>query len=395
MYVIGRESIYGRRSNPVPSEHELNFPGAITVFDTSTQRLFGIERFNNRILVFQAHPDEVESYPAANVVIGQKDLASTERGIGPNRTGMMASGARDEQGQRLFVADPPNHRVLVFDIHPDRLDTDPAATIVIGQEDFHSRERGVGPAQLAGPSSVAYDPVEKRLFVSDMGNHRAVVFDVHPDRLTNHPSAIAVMGQADALSRKPRASLDDLKPEALAYDWVHHRLFIAEDLQHRVMVYDAHPDRVGGPTKALAVIGQPDAFSTHPAVGPDRVAMPRLAVEPETQKLYISEGFPAGNRISIFDITPGKLHTGMVASDVVGHETTAGGPDFEARMAQGHLNGKTLAAARAVALDPVDHRLFVADEYNRRVVVWQLDGMNRVADRAAQWVLGQPDLESS
>ena len=157
------------------------------------------------------------------------------------------------------------------------------------------------------------------------------------------------------------------------------------------MVYDAHPDRVGGPTKALAVIGQPDAFSTHPAVGPDRVAMPRLAVEPETQKLYISEGFPAGNRISIFDITPGKLHTGMVASDVVGHETTAGGPDFEARMAQGHLNGKTLAAARAVALDPVDHRLFVADEGRRLAARW----MNRVADRAAQWVLGQPDLESS
>jgi len=395
MYVIGRESIYGRRSNPVPSERELNFPGAITVFDTSTQRLFGIDRFNNRILVFRAHPDEVEAYPAAQVVIGQKDLASTERGIGPNRTGMMASGALDEEGQRLFVADPPNHRVLVFDIHPDRLDTDPAATIVIGQEDFHSRERGVGPDQLAGPSSVAYDPVFNRLFVSDMGNHRVVVFDVHPDRLTNHPSAIAVMGQRDAVSREPRAALDDLKPETLAYDWVHHRLFIAEDLQHRVMVYDAHPDRVGGPTKALAVIGQPDAFSTHPAVGQDRVAMPRIAVEPETQKLYISEGFPAGNRISIFDITPGKLHTGMFASDVVGHETTAGGPDFEARMAQGHLNGKTLAAARAVALDPLDHRLFVADEYNHRVVVWQLDGMNRVADRAAQWVLGQPDLESS
>ena len=208
------------------------------------------------------------------------------------------------------------------------------------------RERGVGPAQLAGPSSVAYDPVEKRLFVSDMGNHRAVVFDVHPDRLTNHPSAIAVMGQADALSRKPRASLDDLKPEALAYDWVHHRLFIAEDLQHRVMVYDAHPDRVGGPTKALAVIGQPDAFSTHPAVGPDRVAMPRLAVEPETQKLYISEGFPAGNRISIFDITPGKLHTGARREELRGelqeaHERIA---VLEATPAQRGFSDETRAA---------------------------------------------------
>ena len=133
MYVIGRESIYGRRSNPVPSEYELNFPGAITVFDSSTQRLFGLDRFNNRILVFRAHPDEVEKYQAANVVIGQKDFTSTERGVGANRTGMVASAALDEEGQRMFVADPPNNRVLVFDIHPDRLDSDPAASFVIGK----------------------------------------------------------------------------------------------------------------------------------------------------------------------------------------------------------------------------------------------------------------------
>ena len=395
MYVIGRESIYGRRSNPVPSEYELNFPGAITVFDSSTQRLFGLDRFNNRILVFRAHPDEVEKYQAANVVIGQKDFTSTERGISARRAGMMASAALDEKGQRMFVADPPNSRVLVFDIHPDRLDSDPAASFVIGQVDFDSRERGVGAARFAGPSSVAYDPVFERLFVSDRGNHRVLVFDVHPDRLGNNPEAIAVMGQPDFDAREPRNALDKLKPESLAYDWVNHRLFIAEDLEHRVMVYDAHPDRVGGPATALAVIGQPDAFSTHPAVSQNRIAMPRLAVESETQKLYISEGFPAGNRISIFDISPGKIETGMVASDVVGHETPAGGPDFEARMAQGHLHGRTLAAARAVALDPVDHRLFVADEYNHRVVVWQLDAMNRVGDRSAQWVLGQPDLETS
>ena len=64
-------------------------------------------------------------------------------------------------------------------------------------------------------------------------------------------------------------------------------------------------------------------------------------------------------------------------------------------MAQGHLDGRSLAAARAVTLDPVDHRLFVPDEYNHRVVVWQLDGLNRVAGRDARWVLGQPDLNTS
>ena len=123
--------------------------------------------------------------------------------------------------------------------------------------------------------------------------------------------------------------------------------------------------------------------------------MPRLAVDPTAQKLYVSEGFPAGNRISIWDVTPGNLETGMLASDLLGHETADGAPDFDSRIPQGRLDGRSLAAARAVALDPMDHRLFVADEYNHRVVVWQLDELNRVSNRSARWVLGQPDLRSS
>lgn len=395
MYVIGRESLYGRRSNPEVSERELGFPGAIAVFDNSTQRLFGIDRFNNRILVYRAAPHEITRFPSATVVIGQADFQSTERGTGPNRFGMAANAALDEERQRMWVADPPNNRVLMFDVHPERLDSNPDATMVLGQPDFASRERGVGPNRFAGPSSVAYDPVFDRLFVSDSANNRVLVFDAKPGTMTSNDAAIAVMGQPDFESRVPRKGLDELKPEALAYDHVHHRLLISEDLQHRIMVYDAHPDRIGGPAKAMAVVGQPDMFSTLPEVSQSRLAMPRLAVDPVSQKLYVSEGFPAGNRVSIWDIDPDHLAPGMLASDVLGHETASGDPDFDNRMAQGHLHGRALAAARAVALDPVDHRLFVADEYNHRVIVWQLDTLNRVGDRSARWVLGQPDLRTS
>ena len=299
MYVIGRESLYGRRSNPEVSERELGFPGAIAVFDNSTQRLFGIDRFNSRILVYRAEPEEITKFPAATVVIGQSDFESTERGAGPNRFGMPSNAAIDEDRQRMWVADPPNSRVLMFDIHPNRLDSNPDATIVLGQANFTSRDRGIGPNRLAGPTSVAYDPVFDRLFVSDSGNHRVLVFDVNPETMASSDSAIAVMGQPDFETREPREALDDLKPEALAYDYTNHRLLISEDLQHRIMVYDAHPDRIGGSTKAIAVVGQPDMFSTLPAVSQSRVAMPRLAVDPVSQKLYVSEGFPAGNRISI------------------------------------------------------------------------------------------------
>ena len=97
----------------------------------------------------------------------------------------------------------------------------------------------------------------------------------------------------------------------------------------------------------------------------------------------------------MWDISPDNLETGMSAVDVVGHETPDGEPDFFNRMAQGHLDGRSLAAARAVTLDPVDHRLFVPDEYNHRVVVWQLDELNRIVDRDARWALGQPDVNTS
>ena len=255
--------------------------------------------------------------------------------------------------------------------------------------------RGSGPSAFNRPGSIAYDPVLERLFVADNGNNRVLVFDADANNPGAFNEAISVMGQPDFASSAPRQSLDQLAPGGLGYDWRHQRLLVAEGLEHRIMVYDAHPDRIGGPATAMAVIGQPDAFSTHPAVSDRRVAMPRIAVDAEKEKLYISEGYPAGNRVTVWDIAPDNLETGMSAVDVIGHETPDGGPDFFNRMAQGHLDGRSLAAARAVTLDPVDHRLFVPDEYNHRVVVWQLDELNRIAGRDAQWVLGQPNLNTS
>ena len=394
-FITSRESLIGRRSVPAPSAREATFPGAAGLFDASTDRFFTIDRFANRILVYDGSQDQLRNFPDAELVIGQPDFTSTQRGLGPNRLGAVGGSIIDEAGQRLFVADGPNNRVLVFDIRPDVLSNDPRAVEVIGQPDFESRDPGIGPSGLRGPGSVAYDPVFDRLFVSDSGNNRVLIFDANPGDPDALESAVVVMGQPDFMSRAPRESLDQLEAGSLAYDYQNHRLFIAEGLEHRIMVYDAHPDRVGGPATALAVIGQPDAFSTHPAVSQTRVAMPRATINSEAQKLYVSEGYPAGNRVVVFDIASESLATGMPAVDVLGHETADGEPDFDNRMAQGHLDGRSLAAARAVVLDPVDHRLFVPDEYNHRVVVWQLDELNRIVDYDARWVLGQPDLNTS
>ena len=394
-FITSRESLFGRRSVPATNAREAQFPGAGAIVDSSTGRFFTVDMFANRILVHDGDPDRLARFPAAELVIGQPDFNSTRRGLGPNRMGAISGRQLDERNQRLFVSDGPNNRVLIFDVDPDRLGNDPRAVAVIGQDDLESRDPGAGPAAFNRPGSIAYDPVLERLFVADNGNNRVLVFDADPDNPDAFDEAIAVMGQPDFESTAPRDSLDQLAPDSLGYDWRHQRLFIAEDLEHRIMVYDARPDRLGGPATAMAVIGQPDAFSVHPAVSDSRVAMPRITIDSEKEKLYISEGYPAGNRITVWDISPDNLETGMSAVDVIGHETPDGEPDFFNRMAQGHLDGRSLAAARAVTLDPVDHRLFVPDEYNHRVVVWQLDELNRVVDRDARWALGQPDVNTS
>ena len=394
-FIASRENLFGRRSVPPTNAEEAQFPGAGAIVDSSTGRFFTVDMFANRILVYDGDPDRLSGFPSAELVIGQPDFNSTRRGLGPNRLGAISGRQLDQANQRLFVSDGPNNRVLIFDVDPDRLGNDPRAVDVIGQDDLESRDAGIGPAAFNRPGSIAYDPVEERLFVADNGNNRILVFDADPDNPDAFEEAVAVMGQPDFETAAPRTSLDQLDAGPMAYDWRHQRLFIAEGLEHRIMVYDAHPDRLGGPTTAMAVIGQPDAFSVHPAVSDTRVAMPRVTVDPEKEKLYISEGYPAGNRVTVWDISPDNLETGMSAVDVVGHETPDGEPDFFNRMAQGHLDGRSLAAARAVTLDPVDHRLFVPDEYNHRVVVWQLDELNRIVDRDARWVLGQPDVNTS
>ena len=47
------------------------------------------------------------------------------------------------------------------------------------------------------PLALAYDIHRKRLFVGDGWNNRILVFDAHPDRLQTYAEAVAVFGQPD------------------------------------------------------------------------------------------------------------------------------------------------------------------------------------------------------
>ncbi len=409
-YVLGHDSTYGRRasSGDVASD-TLPFSTSPAV-DERFQRLFAVDRTVNswgpglRIMVFDIHPDRIETGAEAIGVIGAPDFETRETGIGPNRV-QSASVMVDSENQRLFVTDGPNNRILVFDIHPDRLEIDPDAVAVIGQRDFQSRVPGIGPGALSRPGSTALDTVSQRLFVSDSGNNRILVFDVHPDRFRTNPEAVAVLGQPDFVSRNPPASDTAIAPASMSYDDATGRLLISDADNNRILVYDVAPDRMSNFPEPIGVIGQPDyetvtedRLTFSPELAQSKTYGPRItggSISAENQLLYVSEGYWAGNRVGVFDISgAGDSLAGGRMVDVIGHVDDEGNPSFTSRAANDRVDDRS-HYPRAVALDPVDHRLFTIDQYNHRVLVWPLDPQNQLLDRRAMAVIGQPDFNSA
>jgi len=402
--VVGHRSVLGRRRNSEVNRHDAA-GGAETglAFDTVHERLFVRDR--SRILVFDASPDRFSDYPEAMHVIGQPDF--TSMGAGPHAKHFPSGGELliDEEHQRLFVED--RTRILVFDIDPDRLEDYPAAAGVIGQVDFETREPGLGRSKLARTHGIAFDPDGQRLFVSDEGNLRILVFDTNPETFTNGADAMAVFGQADFETKERRfvgasAAPEDrlgtrrITPGGLDYDPVHERLFVSQLRDNRILVFDASSRAMTNDPEAIAVLGQPDFDTFDPRVSRESFAFPKdPTVDAGNQVLYVSEGFPGGNRVMAFDIRPESLESGMPAMDVIGHLDDEGRDDFDRRMANDRLDARTTTLARAVALDRVDHRLWVADEYNNRVLGFQLDRDNRLLEREARWVFGQANFHSA
>ena len=407
---LGARSHVARRDSD-PSGKNLGFPVALAT-DSVGQLLFVADTPNipielprpvMRVLVFDLAESAATNHAPAVGTIGEKDFFSYSAGGGKNNYTFVTGMVVDEANRWLFVADGPNHRVLVFDINRDKITMCPDAIYVLGQEDFDSCTPGGGRNKFMVPSALVVDPVHNRLFVGDIGNQRILVFDLS-NGIENGMSAVGVIGQKDFNSREPLGPNDMrpmIPPSGLAYDKKYHRIICGDFDQHRIMVFDAHPDRLGEichHAELLAVIGQPDKESMEPVIAKNRVAFAKVgpnSVDSERQLVYVAEGFPGGNRIMIFDIHPDRLADGQDAVKAMGPFTTRslrGDADF--RAANGRINGSLVSAPLGCKLDSKYHRLFVADCMNHRVVVWQLDKYNRPLNRKAIAVLGQPDPDS-
>ena len=221
-------------------------------FDSKRRRAFLSDGGNNRILVFDIHKDRLHNGADAIAVLGQPDFTSKDVRLTANGLSSPGHLAYDPDNDRLFAIDSLHGRVLVFDVAPDKLTNGMAASFVFGQPDFttpvellgFSGGGAPGPQNMPRPNGIIYDPVKKRLYVTDRGNDRVMVFDAAPENMVNHPYAFSALGQRSlethtAHLQSDLSGQDQLHdPRGLAFDSVNQQLYTADSHFARIMLYN-------------------------------------------------------------------------------------------------------------------------------------------------------------
>lgn len=281
----------------------------------------------NRILIWRNIP--TRNGQPADIVLGQ-DALDKLRPVATNNRSLRGPQGLWIQNGRLFVADTQNHRVLVWNSIPSR--NDQPADLVLGQANFDVVPQvdltrlEVVPKQdnLLNPVSVTSDGT--RLFVSDLGHNRVLIWNSLPTR--NQQPADVVVGQPDFTSaiannstkvcpsngvsstdstvllypRRCGATLDF--PRFALSDG--RRLFIADGGADRVLIFNTIPTTNGA--RANSTLGQlsDELNLTSDSAFPGRVSASDVIRTPTSlafdgTNLYVAD--PYNRRVLVY--TPG------------------------------------------------------------------------------------------
>ncbi len=256
--VLGQDNMEDNEANRrgFVGSGSLFFPMGIRSGDD--QHVFVADKDNHRILFWKKIP--FNNGWNADICLGQTSMDEREpnRGefdvCGPDTLSFPTSLFYDVEGDKFFVVDQGNNRVLIWNKLPNQNGQTP--DLVLGQKDFYSRSVNAGlgsrracPEGLFFPTDVVFGP--KGLFVSDSGNHRVLVWKEFPTE--NGQPADVVIGQKDffenAYNRngKPSAStLNDPYGLFLEQDPEDEedegKLYICDRGNSRIVVWEELPE---------------------------------------------------------------------------------------------------------------------------------------------------------
>lgn len=257
-WLIGQRDFFheGRNGKGEPGAATLNVPTGIVACGAG---LAVADAWNHRVLVWWRAP--TASHVAADIVLGQEDFSAVDANRGAENAAadsLFWPYGLHWDGERLWVADTGNRRVLMWRGVPQR--SGQPADLVLGHDDFRTRdENGGGNSPRTGmrwPHAMAC--WQGRFCVADAGNNRVMVWNTVPLR-DNTPCDL-VLGQADfsaadhnrALYWPTAHGLNMPYGITVAGDW----LLVADTANSRLLGWHGDDCRFDGMARALS--GQAD-----------------------------------------------------------------------------------------------------------------------------------------
>jgi|GEM_PF-788950 len=303
-------------NNANGSVYELGLNGGSNqnVIDTVNHRLFLADSGNKRVLIFDLDSSNNLVDKTPDHVLGQSDFVSNTSQVTQNGMSGPNSLAYDSNSDILYVSDVANNRVLVFDLSSGVTDG-MNASYVLGQSDFISNSSDTTQASLNSPEGLSYDIDNNLLFIADVDNNRILVFDMSSG-ISTGMNASYVLGQADFISNTATVSQSGIsRPNVVLIDTTNQRLFSTDYDNARVLVFDLSSGITNG-MDASNVLGQTDFDTGTTGLSQSEFNKPSgLAYDSTNDRLFVTD--QNNNRVLIFDFTFG-LTDGMNASYVLG-----------------------------------------------------------------------------
>ncbi|MCX6766305.1 MAG: hypothetical protein NT170_00780 [Candidatus Moranbacteria bacterium] len=195
--VIGQSNMTGHGNNQGGSAAANTLSDPFSVWSDG-EKLLIADAGNNRVLIYNSIP--TANNANADVAVGQPNKTGSTGnqggGFTPAANTLYAPYGLHSDGQKLFIADWGNYRVLVYNSIPT---TDNAnADVVIGQQNMTTPAAGGSAAAntLSMPSEVFR--FGNKLAITDRGNSRVLIYNSVPT--SNGASADVAVGQANMTS---------------------------------------------------------------------------------------------------------------------------------------------------------------------------------------------------
>ena len=243
-------------------------------------------------------------------------------------------------------------------------------------------DQRVAANSFSSPRAVAVDPSTGKLFVADDLNHRVLRFS-SPAAFSNGATAEAAFGQPDLDTQTSGTSQSKMNRPSGVWVDAGGRLWVADSSNNRVLRFDAASTASSG-ANAAVVLGQANFTSSTASTTQSSMSNPFAVLVDDGGRLWVADR--NNNRVLRFSNAASKTNGGP-ADGVLGQSAYSSNT---AATTQAGLSQPCALAMHGAGTGPNPYTLFIAEAGNRRVV--RHDAPEGKANGAlANGVLGQSD----